>query len=727
MADHSIVSDDRSVSTEDIDALSDASLQQELRDYKEERRAAEREAAAAAAEELGDDKDDDANLDELGCDDDTEALIEESKRPRRKIALPVFAQEVNDGEGTIAFKLENMPTETRVKVELVLQMYAEQPTHFKKITAPIDLVAEMIPDLGKHKIAFFRKPAAIAKWDWTKKLPKVGRVDYDERCLMEGLYHGIDDNRINNPKIASLPRLKGWDHYLKLWKEGRQLYSNYQYLMPGSSFEEIEAKIIEEVGSFKTKIRIDEHMAKKLREFREDKMKEARAKEIAAASGSVAAAATTTATTTTTAATTSTTAASTKGTTAASTKGTTTTGTRRSTRLNPAVPTVPVTPATSAKKSAPVVPPTIARRSARQCHPLPTKNSSAKTSTPTPAKAPAATLFVPPPPSTKRRRTLSFTGIEAKRPKLACGETSGTSTMLGPPKYMEDGKGNAGYTDPTDAWVEEQMHKMTVLKHFGNLCADKGISGTRAEVDSAIEAMMGGAAAYDRTFMLLLTYAIAEHMTENDEALLKILDVLKAANAITPAAIAQLGARGLKKIIAPHDNGINTAWLVQMCNVLVNEHGGKVPSKIEEILAMGIAQITTGVATAVCQDAFGWYYGPVVDYYYGVRMAIALDLLHLTPYGDDKFEIDPDRVDPDQVRESLMTWLPTRDWKNFHKLMVSTVQIIIETDDVMARKEELQNIIRKHFVTNDKNLLFGVIEDVHKRFLVEDEEAEEDT
>lgn len=481
--------------------------------------------------------------------------------------------------------------------------------------------------------------------------------------------------------------------------------------MPGSSFEAIEEAIKTEVGGLKSKRLIDEFMAKKLREFREDKRKEARAKEIQeaaiqeAAAGAAAAAAATAAAAAETRTETTTTVTTT----------TVTTERRTSPRLNP------IKPAASATTPPTVVPPTQPGRSGLRSsgRKLPMANA-------TTAKAPAVAGLPPNAPNKKKRTatlTPDFRGIDAKRPKLACGETSGTTTeRLVPPKYMVDDNGNAGYTDPTQDWVDQQVHKMTILKHFVNLCADRGIAGPRAELDSAVEKIMGGAATYDRNFILLLTFTIADNMKENDDALLKILESLKTANALTPASIASLGARGLSKIVAPHDKGLKTQWIVQMCNVLDKEHGGKVPSKPQEILAIGLPQITSWAATAVSQEACGWHYGPVVDHYYGIRMAFALDLIHIAEYGHDKYKINFLRdVYPNQVQASLLTWLPTREWKGFHKLMVSTVQMIVEAKDRTARMEDLQKIVRKNFMLNDKNLLLGMLENIEEIFVEQDD------
>ena len=114
--------------------------------------------------------------------------------------------------------------------------------------------------------------------------------------------------------------------------------------------------------------------------------------------------------------------------------------------------------------------------------------------------------------------------------------------------------------------------------------------------------------------------------------------------------------------------------------------------------------------------AYGCFYGPVVDNHYGTRMAIALELIDFTEHQQsDKFEINPREVMPHFVRESLLSWLPPREWKSFNKVMVSLAQILVDQadDDTMT---EVKKIINLRFGNRDKVMLRRLVDDIEKVF-----------
>ena len=177
------------------------------------------------------------------------------------------------------------------------------------------------------------------------------------------------------------------------------------------------------------------------------------------------------------------------------------------------------------------------------------------------------------------------------------------------------------------------MNKVTAVKHLVNLCADQGLVGRRSELDTAIDEIMGGGAQYDRSFIILLTAAMSENMHGGDEDLLNVLRALKDADLLSPNALKDSTAAETRRVIQKHDKSLAAAWIRTMCTKLVDEHGGLVPKTIQELLAMEIPQISLAVATTVSQEAYGCFYGPVVDRHYGVQMAIALELIDVGQYG----------------------------------------------------------------------------------------------
>ena len=429
-----------------------------------------------------------------------------------KMVLPAFAEEVS---GAITFNLAGMETETRVRVELIVNMYAEKPSYFERIINPIALVADM---LGKEKAKIAcvaRQQGQIRRWDWRTDLPRVDKLEYDHRRLMEGLFTAISDDRtkVANQLKGALPKLKSWRHYTRLWKAGRKLYSDFQHLMPGCSIEEVEAAIYDECQEKgQTEKQLKAIVATKLRKFREEKQKE-------------------------------------EGERAINERANTDTGVVIGTQVIEATSTADATPPTSLRSSArlrgrslPTNPAFVTPAPTLQRHnrtTLPKKRRSlpmvvaAPTSTAVMRARSRATTATT---AKKRQRTLTpcFIGTTNK-PKLAGGPTpiaaSETNlTGLVPPRLMRDDKGNEGYSEPSEDWVEQQMDKLAVVKHFVNCCAVQGIVAPRAELDAAIDSIMGGGANYDRAFILLLTAAISDNMCGSDQALLAILERCKVAH-----------------------------------------------------------------------------------------------------------------------------------------------------------------------------------------------------
>lgn len=314
-------------------------------------------------------------------------------------------------------------------------------------------------------------------------------------------------------------------------------------------------------------------------------------------------------------------------------------------------------------------------------------------------------------PKKRKALTPSFTK-STKRPSLARSEAK-----LVPPQLLQSTKGeDIGYSVPSTDWIIASMNKLVSLKNLANYCSLEGIRGPRAVMDSVVDELMGGGAKYNRSFVLLMANIILDQMEEPDEALYRILNALVTAKLLTPEAVAATNARHLKTIVAPHDKSLNTAWMVKLCKTLVEKNDGLVPTTPQDLLALGVKELSPGVANSVVQDAFGLFYGPVVDDYYGIRMAIALDLVDLEEYHFDKYKIDASNVDPIYVRESLLSWLPQQEWKGFHTLMVSTAQLLLETPDRSNREAAIKKIIRKKFGQSDKRSLLTMVDGIIKYF-----------
>ena len=217
-----------------------------------------------------------------------------------------------------------------------------------------------------------------------------------------------------------------------------------------------------------------------------------------------------------------------------------------------------------------------------------------------------------------------------------------------------------------------------------------------------------------KNFIVLLTTILVDQMTEPDEKLYQIIAALKGAGMLAAEAIAEMTAQHLKTLTQPFDKKLKTAWMAKLCKELVDNHDSLIPRTPEALLALGLEEITPSIASTVAQEAFGLFYGPAVDDYYGCRMAIVLDLIDVGEYHFDKKKIKIENVNPDYVRVSLLTWLPQTEWKSFHKLLVSTAQILVEASDEQV--ETIQKVIKKKFALAEKRVLLGAIDSIIDHF-----------
>jgi endonuclease III len=227
--------------------------------------------------------------------------------------------------------------------------------------------------------------------------------------------------------------------------------------------------------------------------------------------------------------------------------------------------------------------------------------------------------------------------------------------------------------------------------------------------------LMGGGAQYDRPWMVLLTTVLLNQMHETDQKVFAILQALENADLITPETIADTTAETLKALTKPHDPNLPTAWLVEMCKALVEKNDGLIPVSIEGLLDLKVKAINGNIATAVCQDAFGWLYGPSVDTFYVPQMVVALDLIDVSEHGNNKKLIDAANIDPNIVRASLLTWLPASEWNGFNTLMVSTAQLLMEPTKEHQLKD-IKKIMKSRFVEDDSNLLLGMAKSIEEVF-----------
>jgi endonuclease III len=661
------------------------------------------------------------------------------------LVLPSYIEQQGEGEKkNLYVNLDKMDTETRVRCEVIMSAYSNY-THYQKITNPFTCLADMM-GVDKVEIAVAIKKEDIAAWDWRTDFPKVPDADGLQTKLLKALFVAIRTGKSREELVRQkqLPELKGWRPFIRLWRQGRQLYSDMQHMFPDLSKQELEDKLVKAFADTNTKPDVDKTVESFARQFRKDKLATERAmsfleesatgeqvtqeekmKAVELAAAQKPAAAPESAQPAAAPESAQPAAAAQQkpaaGKPAAHTRVLPIRTCKRATAASPEqAPTPSPEPAKKKPKKAPA-PPAVAPAVA------PATSVAAKAKAKAPAavstSAASAPVSAPHQPSsaTSTRRTnkhyatkrksivLNFAGT-AKKPKMVGAMAKGKV----PPKLAEDGQ---EYLPPSKEWKEDALFRLAQLKHLANCCAIKGIVGPRALMDTAVDEIMGGGGTYDRPFIVLLTAIIVDNMEEEDDAFYKILRSLKEADLLTPQAIANSTAAKLKKIVGQHDKSLSTAWLVKLCKELVTKHDGKVPEKIDDLLSLSgtVSQINASIANTVCQEAYGRFIGPVVDYYYGTRMAIALDLVDVAEYHYDKDKIDANKVEPTAIQSSLLEWLPPQEWRDFHKLMVSTAQLIVEPAS-QDQPAAIKTIIRHNFTPNNRAVVNEMVASITEFF-----------
>ena len=597
--------------------------------------------------------------------------------PRLDDVAPEYISENDDG--TVTIELDCMDKATRIRISTLMSMYADDATHFAKCMGFSAAIADLLKQ-PKENVALELTRAQVQSWDWNGDTLKVGKLSYDHARLLKGLHKAVNEDRVFQGLLVGvrMSKLKGWRHQIRLCKQGRQLYADFQQIMPGKSFQEIEAKMSAELGHLETKPQVDDRVRALIEEYREEKRKLARASNIAAAPT----------TTTVSAVSTAVVAAAAEAL------------TRAGQETNAAVPAT-VTDGSSNSEGEPTTPPVIASRKSSRATKRP--QLLAEEQGEAAAKEPA----------TKKPKVASLAPSFTKRATQPT-TTRPTSGMV-PPKLLKNGDGkDIGYSVPSTEWVTASMNKLVLLKNLSNYCAFEGIRGPRAVLDTLLDELMGGGADYNRTFVILIGWTILDQMGEPDEAFIRIIAALKASGLLTPESIAASNAKRLREIISPHDKTLNTGWMVKLCKILMEDYDSIVPSTAEALVALGVKEITHSVASSVIQDAFGYFYGPAIDQFYGCCMVVALELIDLEEHHFDKSNIDPDTVQPTYVRESLLSWLPQQEWKDFSKVMVSIAQMLVEAPEGQANS--IRKIIRKRFGPADRNFLLGMADSIVEYF-----------
>jgi len=157
-------------------------------------------------------------------------------------------------------------------------MYNCDAHHFAKCMGPIKLVAELLQTpFEEHAMEM-----SVAKINsWTagddEDTPRTGGLIHKHSRIVKALFEAINSNKTNLAQALDmkLPQLN-WRSYIRLWRQGRQYIADFRCMMPGKSFEEIYAKMREELDDLVSKRSVDEKVEKLLNDYRESKLIERR-------------------------------------------------------------------------------------------------------------------------------------------------------------------------------------------------------------------------------------------------------------------------------------------------------------------------------------------------------------------------------------------------------------------------------------------------------------------
>lgn len=216
--------------------------------------------AQPIVEEASDDEEEgemNADADELFPGNSGSVIV----APRLSDDAPTYIEEA-DNESVVV-RLEKMDVDTRVRSALVMNMYSTDANHYDKCMGPIALCADLMKK-PKEDIALEFTAQEVASWNWTKETPKVSDLDYDQNRVMKAFYKAINEERQNSADLLELglPTLKSWRHYIRLWRQGRQLYADFQHILPGKSFDEIQFHMETELGQLPSKPIMEERVHK---------------------------------------------------------------------------------------------------------------------------------------------------------------------------------------------------------------------------------------------------------------------------------------------------------------------------------------------------------------------------------------------------------------------------------------------------------------------------------
>lgn len=148
----------------------------------------------------------------------------------------------------------------------------------------------------------------------------------------------------------------------------------------------------------------------------------------------------------------------------------------------------------------------------------------------------------------------------------------------------------------------------------------------------------------------------------------------------------------------------------EIARKLIDAGGGVFPTTLEEIKAVGVEDT---VARLLMQRVFG-----------STEIVIGLNIRKITCALDmfdweeteakNKRELKMVKVTAPSVRQSLMTWLPKGDWREFQDTVESLGEVL--GANKAGYWGQLKAVANKHYSPNEKKKVLSMVEEIIRFF-----------
>ena len=230
---------------------------------------------------------------------------------------------------------------------------------------------------------------------------------------------------------------------------------------------------------------------------------------------------------------------------------------------------------------------------------------------------------------------------------------------------------------------------------------------------------VGGCDHVTRCFHMLLAIQVMSFQSNTqfkfrEDMAVKTVEKLVNAKLDTPERIANADEDAIKKGLRSINKGLPTEWLKPLASVILNKHGGMVPSTTTKLKEL--PHVSPTAVRMVPQDCFGFFPGIVLDLTCR-KMSIALQFVDVDEFRKkDEFRknefrkksIKMEDVLPAKIEASLKTWPLPHNYQVFTEVLGSIAQVLFEKpegNDRVKRMEKVQKAITECFPPESRRLL----------------------